>query len=241
MIPYRFWSTLHPNHCLKVKRLWLYFLVVLIPALLLPTLFTLGSEVLVMASQNAKNRDSFMRRYAQGDTYLYEDRAIQRLGSVEAYMARAYGSDLKKFFVAAVNYNRKMFQSLYTLTSISFAPLATLVAFLLFRRTLGKARLNSNHILRAVAYNSGVFLASGILIGCVSLMSEPNARFSARLNYDLMMAVGAISLVMFSVFLLIASTRYLRFKRAFAVMFSTQVIVYLVVGNVWLLVEIWGR
>lgn len=239
--PTRFWKSLHPNQPLCVRRLWLYFLLILIPTIGFPIVFTLGSEVALKIVDNMEKREDFKLRHASGRLDRFDLMILRRYPSVDAYLDKSYPTNPATVSQRVMEHNRSLLQAVCTLGAVTFAPIFTLIVFLVFKSTLSKARLNANHIVRTVAYNSGILLIMGPIVGACSYLFPDRSRYSVNIDYDLLMLMGVAALLIFSASLLIASVRYLRFNRAFAVAFSTQVVVYLIVGNVWLIVEIWGR
>jgi hypothetical protein len=234
-LPRRFWKQLQPTHLISIRRLVIFYLVSLI-MLVAAYIGMLTPRAIAVAQSNAIDVQWFVQQHATSYEQSYNQppsepqlRAFERqfIQSAPVSPLRVLQNSL---LLRPPDRPRKL-SALCALGCAAAWPWLTLLSLQAFRISMRQARIRKVHMLRLAIYgtNCALWIASGsmLLAGVLSFQQNPN--FLNPRSHDMMVAAVVLGTWLISVYHLgMAARHYLRFSFAFAVAFSSQIIVMLI-------------
>jgi hypothetical protein len=235
--PRKFWASLQPVQPSSVKRLILYWgLIVGV------MLFGLGVQFIrasidingfIQGERALLQAEPTPRRYE-----YWKDRLISKHGSLEAALDAEYPEppDIR-FFLMVLSYDGFFRTFLPFLFGYLLWPWLTVLALLVFRWSMRSAKIKAAHVLRCVIYSFDV----GIWIGLTALVATGAvfvATSSAVLILPLKDGLAILCLLMagHAVYRLwTAYRKYLKFSHPFLTILASQIMVFLFL--LWLAAE----
>lgn len=248
--PRRFWTSLHPAQPSRPRRLLMYWLLVVIPYILV-SLVVFGMVSLAYLRTVRQWRAATIAQteslLASGHPRITEQVATH--GSVVAYVD-AISPWLSLTFPQAC---REVLNDLVTQHVLLLAampliwPCLSFLALLIFQFSMRRHRLRNIHIGRIVAYGFDIMLIPHLLLlpglGAHILIRFTQAPPIIRLWRDVAvnwsLPIWWITVLLCFVRLWIAYKHYLRFDRPFLTVFAAHFVAGLLVLNGVLIFSVW--
>ena len=170
-------------------------------------------------------------------------RIVHEYGSLEVYLEHLYPTRLLTVAkeVLELEYDANDYTSV---AMISLWPWLTVMALFVFRKSLRRVRINSMHVLRCSVYSFDFLFWAA----CAIFFAAPRRYFfflpPSSLFLTLLIEVGPfvaflLGLTIVSYRLAVAFKHYLRLDKPVSVVVATQVIVILVMANIYALFVLW--
>ncbi len=238
--PLRFWQSLHPVQPSRPRRLVLYWALCSL-SLLMPAIGTAFVTAQTIASQMRaarQNWETIVRRRTNARLALEME---QKYGSVEAWLDTEYPTTIPGVLVLFSKETPA--ELMLAIVVTPFVPAAipwlTAAALMVFVQSMHRTKIQRAHVLRCAIYSFDmVFWISCLGVCAIGLVWMDMGSFqllSARGIQKILkiQAVMAIVLLLIGWFRLWMAYRlYLRFPHAFAVAFSSFVIVGLFIAAI---------
>lgn len=235
--PKRFWTTLHPAQPSRPRRLLFYWAVPAIP-FLLSALLLMASMAFSALRQNRANLAWETAYYNSPARAAQKARLVRLYGSFQAYLNQYYGGASFWAELRDVAKQGELIRLFAAVGVITFGwPWLTLLALLVFRMSMRRVRVRTDHVIRCVIYSAGPAMWG---MSCV-IAASGLVRFGliAAGQQSSMIVVVAICILGVSaafchacVSLRRAYRDYLKFDWPGATVVASQVIVMLLVMNV---------
>lgn len=235
--PRRFWAALQPVQPSSVKRLILYWgLIVGV------MLFGLGGQfgqAAINTQEDVVSIRAVVAAYLNSAKETqWKTTALAQHGSTQAYLDSQYPEppDIR-FFLLVLSYDGFFRTFLPFLFGYLLWPWLTVLALLVFRWSMRSAKIKAAHVLRCVIYSFDV----GIWVGLTALVATGAvfvATSSAMLILPLKDGLAILCLLMagHAVYRLwTAYRKYLKFSHPFLTILASQIMVLLFL--LWLFVE----
>ena len=233
--PRKFWASLQPAQPSSVKRLILYWgLIVGV------MLFGLGGQ---FGRAVINTQKDFVAYRATSAAYFksasqWKTTVLAQHGSIQAYLDSQYPEppDIR-FFLLVLSYDHFFRTFLPGLVGYLLWPWLTILALLVFRWSMRSAKVKTAHVLRCVIYSFDI----GIWIGLTVLVATGAvfvATSSAVLILPLQPGLAVLCLLMggHAVYRLwTAYRKYLKFSHPFLTILASQAMVFLFL--LWLILE----
>jgi hypothetical protein len=207
--PWSFWSKLKPSQPSNPRRLFGY-------ALRIAGIFLLLGPGMAYVAQSvfetASNLGTFKIRYFSGSVFSSWGKASLSIGIADF----SFSFEGLLILAAAV---------------IALWPLATFQTLMLYRISMGRAKVLRVHVMRCVIYSGDTAAWAGLAAGCMAAWCLVRLDMGGSFNPDWPLSVLLyalpIWLLVFVVRLVFAYRLYLKFDHAVATVLCTQVILLL--------------
>lgn len=224
--PRRFWKLLHPNQPSVPARLVRYWNIVAV-GFLSTVALVLAAVVPESINLSRGYRVSLLASLAQPSYKEWKESLVFQYGSIEGFMDEQYP-------ITVVGTIRTMLfnpsEPVWVVLLILFAwPWLTILALMIFKKSMRKARLKSGHLVRIVVYNSdAIFWLCAYCIAATTAHLVLSKLFFASLDErvvtGLLVAFVASSLL-WLYRLAVAFTLYLRIDRPILTALTSQLLV----------------
>jgi hypothetical protein len=234
-----FWRTLRPTHTLHVRRLVLFWMLVV--GALIPLI--LGASVwraIQLKQRIHEARLSQAQYIKRSPTDPYYVDLLKRHGSIQAVVdAQLPMPGFFKLMTGGSGWDWQFTH--YVVPAAAFNllwPWLTVAALLIFRASLKQARIKFGHVLRCAVYSHSIYMPL-IVLAMVMVWLLPSGPIwsgyvSSILGVSRAMCVLAIAVMLLTWRLAVAYRLYLRFPHAIRTVIASQVIVGLALFKAYL-------
>lgn len=240
--PIRFWKQLHPRQPSNPRRILQFWLCIAI-GFLLTTGSMLVCLVPIIRANNMRYRAFVVscQQFPQPSYTHFLKQLIEMYGSVQAYLDTRHPVSWRRITWSVLwdqgNPTGKLLILLF------LWPWLTLATFMIFRQTLGRAKIRASHLMRVVVYSCDAILwpCLGVMvIAAIALLSNSvGLRFESEKMLTIAGIVFCLAVIMWLFRLVVAMKLYLQFDRPMTVVLCSQMILVLIAVNVFFHAVLW--
>ncbi len=232
--PRRFWTTLHPAQRSRPRRLLLYWVLVTLPVLFM-IVALVANETRSIANRLSANRAWITARLQTTRGREYYKVELRNFPTTQAYIDAYFPQFPTTRLVRMALRDVGGLFPICTFAAL-WAPL-TFLSLLIFQISMYRARIRSPHVLRCVIYSFDGILPWALL-SAAAIASEPfllpPPPWGRATQLEPWIFLGWLLFAAIASYrLACAYGRYLKFDRPFATVAAAQVIVSLIVLNLY--------